>query len=155
MGFPGGGEIKNLPANEKDARDVSSIPVGKIPWSRKWELTPVFLPRKFHGQRNLAGYSPWDCKESDMTKHVVHILILSKISESMWHVSHSLPQFPILPFFTVTLHWPKVTKRPDCPSPWTSRAIVSVQNYSFILGEPGANAYLQLCFAGTLSSKCG
>ena len=33
--------------------------VGQIPWSSKWQLTPVFLPGKFHGQRNLAGYSPW------------------------------------------------------------------------------------------------
>ena len=33
--------------------------VGKIPWSRKWQLTPVFLPGEFHGQRSLVGYSPW------------------------------------------------------------------------------------------------
>ena len=33
--------------------------VGKIPCSRKWQLTSVFLPVKFHGQRSLAGYSPW------------------------------------------------------------------------------------------------
>jgi len=32
--------------------------VGKIPWRRKWQPTPVFLPGKFHGQRNLAAYSP-------------------------------------------------------------------------------------------------
>ena len=31
--------------------------VGKIPWSRKWPLTPVFLPEKFHGQRGLVGYT--------------------------------------------------------------------------------------------------
>ena len=31
--------------------------VGKIPWSRKWQLTPVFLPGKFHGQRSLVGYT--------------------------------------------------------------------------------------------------
>jgi len=31
--------------------------------------TPVFLPGKFHGQRNLVGYSPWGCKEMGMTKH--------------------------------------------------------------------------------------
>ena len=31
--------------------------VGKIPWRRKWQPTPVFLPRKSHGQRSLAGYS--------------------------------------------------------------------------------------------------
>ena len=32
--------------------------VGKIPWKRKWQPTPVFLPGEFHGQRNLMGYSP-------------------------------------------------------------------------------------------------
>ena len=37
--------------------------------SREWQLTPVFLPGKFHGQRNLAGYSSWALKDSDMTKH--------------------------------------------------------------------------------------
>ena len=39
--------------------------VGKIPWRRKWQPTPVFLSWKSHGQRNLVGYSPWGCKESD------------------------------------------------------------------------------------------
>ena len=34
---------------------------------KKWQLTPVFLPGKFHGQRSLADYSPWDSKELDMT----------------------------------------------------------------------------------------
>ena len=38
--------------------------VMKIPWRRKWQPTLVFLPGKFHGQRSLMGYSPWDCKES-------------------------------------------------------------------------------------------
>ena len=42
--------------------------VRKIPWRRKWQLTPVFFPGKFHGQRSLAGYSPWGHKESDMTE---------------------------------------------------------------------------------------
>ena len=44
--------------------------VGKIPWSRKWQLTPVFLPGKACGQRSLAGYSLWCCKESDMTEQM-------------------------------------------------------------------------------------
>ena len=39
--------------------------VGKIPWRRKWQPTPVLLPGKFHGWRSLVGYSPWGCKESD------------------------------------------------------------------------------------------
>ena len=41
----------------------------KIPWRRKWQPTPVFLPGESHGQRNLVGYSPWSHKGSDMTEH--------------------------------------------------------------------------------------
>ena len=41
--------------------------VEKIPWRRKWQPTPVFLPGKSQGQRSLAGYGSWDHKESDMT----------------------------------------------------------------------------------------
>ena len=37
--------------------------VEKIPWRRKWQPTPGFLSGEFHGQRSLAGYSPWGCKE--------------------------------------------------------------------------------------------
>ena len=37
--------------------------VRKIPWRRKWQPTPVFLPGEFHGQRGLEGYSPWGCKK--------------------------------------------------------------------------------------------
>ena len=37
-------------------------------WRRKWQPTPVFLPGKFHGSRNQAGYSPWGRKESDPTE---------------------------------------------------------------------------------------
>ena len=37
----------------------------KIPWRRTWQPTPVFLPGKSHGQRSLAGYSPWTRKEWD------------------------------------------------------------------------------------------
>jgi len=43
--------------------------VGKIPWSRKWQLTPVFLTEKSHGQRSLVGYSPWGHKELYTTEH--------------------------------------------------------------------------------------
>ena len=44
--------------------------VGKIPWRRKWPPTPVFLPRDFHGQRSLAGCSPWGQKESESTERL-------------------------------------------------------------------------------------
>ena len=36
--------------------------VKKIPWRRKWQPTPVFLPGKSHGQRRLVGHSPWGRK---------------------------------------------------------------------------------------------
>jgi len=41
--------------------------VGKIPWRKKWQPTAVFLPGKSHGQRSLADYSPWSCRELDTT----------------------------------------------------------------------------------------
>ena len=42
--------------------------VGKIPWRREQLPIPVFLPGEFHGQRSLAGYSPWGSKGSDTTE---------------------------------------------------------------------------------------
>ena len=38
------------------------------PWSSKAHPTPVFLPRKFHGERSLVGYSPWSLKALDSTE---------------------------------------------------------------------------------------
>ena len=56
-GFPGGSAVKNSPAS---AGDNGFDPwVRKIPWRRKWQPAPAFLPEKFHGQRGLIGYSLW------------------------------------------------------------------------------------------------
>ena len=57
--------IKNLPAMWDPGFDPW---VRKIPWRREWLLTLAFLPGEFHGERALARYSPWGCKESDMTE---------------------------------------------------------------------------------------
>ena len=54
--------VKNLPAMQ---RPGLVLWVGKIPWRRTWQPTPVFLPGEFHGLRSLAGYSPWDPKRYD------------------------------------------------------------------------------------------
>ena len=52
--------MTNLPANAGDSGDFEfSLWVGKIPWRRKWQPTPVFVPGKSHGQRGLVGCSPW------------------------------------------------------------------------------------------------
>ena len=47
--------------------------VGKIPWRRAWQTTPVFLPgdsKNTHEQRSQEGYGPWGCKELDMTERL-------------------------------------------------------------------------------------
>ena len=61
--------VKNLRANAGDIRDVGFHTwVGKIPWRRAWQPTPVFLPGESHGQRSLVDYSPQGHKESEMTE---------------------------------------------------------------------------------------
>ena len=79
-GFPGNTSSKESPpAKAGDVRDSGEFNpwVGKIPWNRTLQPTSVFLPEKFHGQRSLAYYCPWGCKESDTSKglstHRTHI----------------------------------------------------------------------------------
>ena len=73
-GLPRYPAVKNPPANAGDIRDGFNPWVGKIPWSRKWQPTPVCLPGESHGQRSLVGYSSWGCKESDTTEQLSHIM---------------------------------------------------------------------------------
>ena len=64
--------------------------VGKIPWRRKSQPTPVFLSEKSHEQRSLAGYSPWGHKESDITEHActLHIYYLLNEWINEWIISY-------------------------------------------------------------------
>ena len=81
QGFPNGSVVKNPPANNRSLKRHGFDPwVGKIPWRRKWQINPVFLPGKSRGQRSLAGYSPWGHKESDMTEvtKCAHMQMASK-----------------------------------------------------------------------------
>ena len=64
--LPGGSVVKNPCQCRRYRFDPW---VGKMPRRRKWQPTPVFLPRKFQGQRSLMGYSLWGGKESDTTDH--------------------------------------------------------------------------------------
>ena len=72
-GFPGGASDKELAClcgrHKKGRFDPW---VGKIPWRRAWQPTPVFLPGESCGQRSLAGYSPWGHKELDSTEATQH-----------------------------------------------------------------------------------
>ena len=69
--FPGGANGKE-PACQcrRCERPGYNLWVGKIPWSRKWQPIPVFLPEKSHGQRSLVGYSPWGHEELDKTERL-------------------------------------------------------------------------------------
>ena len=55
-GFPGGSDGKESAYNMGGPGSMK-----KIPWRRKRQSAPVFLPGESHGQTSLVGYSPWDC----------------------------------------------------------------------------------------------
>ena len=60
--------VRNPPAMQ----ETLIQPLGwQDPPRREWLPTPVFLPGKSHGQRNLVGYSPWDHKELDTTEQII------------------------------------------------------------------------------------
>jgi len=63
--------VKNPPTNAADARDPGSIlGLGRSPGEGKANPLQYSYLKKSPGQRSLAGYSPWGCKESDMTEHL-------------------------------------------------------------------------------------
>ena len=60
------------------------------PWRREWQPTLVFLLGEFHGQRSLAGYSPWGHKESDTTEELTLLLFIRALIPFIW-ISPSRP----------------------------------------------------------------
>ena len=70
MGFQGVSVVKESACQCRRCR--FNPWVRKIPWRRKWQLTPVFLPGESHGQRSLLGYRPWGCKERTYLSDWVH-----------------------------------------------------------------------------------
>ena len=64
-----GAVVKNLPASAGDLRDMVRSLGQDDPLEKEMATHSVFLPGKFNGHRSLAGYSPLDHKESDMTEH--------------------------------------------------------------------------------------
>ena len=72
-GFPGGASGKEPICHCTRHERCGFDPwVRKIPWRRAWLPTPGFLPGKSHGQRSLAGYGPWGCKELDPAERSTH-----------------------------------------------------------------------------------
>ena len=80
FGFPGGAHGKEPTCQCRGHKRRGFSPWGgKMPWRRAWQPTPVFLPGESHGQRSLAGYGSWGCKESSQMRD-----------------QHSLPSNPFL-----------------------------------------------------------
>ena len=119
--------VKNLPVIQEAWFNPQ---VGKIPWRRIWQPTPVFLPEEAHGQRSLAGYNPWGCKELDTTEQItlsqhqghiyryMHVLVAQLCPTLCASMDCSLPGFSVhgisqegilewaaIPFFRSS--WPK------------------------------------------------
>ena len=65
LGSPGGSVVKNPLSMQETQFDAL---VGKVPWRRAWQPTPVLLPGESRGQGSLVGYSPWGRKELDLTE---------------------------------------------------------------------------------------
>ena len=64
--------VKNLPANTGDAGSIPGS--GRSPGVGNGKPCQYFLSGKFRGQRSLVGYSPWGCKESDLTELLLLLL---------------------------------------------------------------------------------
>ena len=80
--------VKNVPSNVGNTRLGFDPWVGKIPWRRAWQPTPVFLPGESYRRRSLVGYSPERRKESDTTERLT--LAFEELSLTF--------SFPSLPF---------------------------------------------------------
>ena len=68
-GFPGGPSSEESTCQCRRHNLCGFDPWAQISWKRIRQLTPVFLPEKFHGQRSLTGYGPWGHKELGMAEH--------------------------------------------------------------------------------------
>ena len=62
-------QVKNQPAMQETQETGVDIWIEKIPWRRRWQPTPVFLPEKSHEQRSLASSSQRSLKESEATEN--------------------------------------------------------------------------------------
>ena len=99
--FPGGA-ISEEPACQckRQKRQDFNPWVGKIPWRRAWQPI-VFLPGESHGQRSLVGYSPWGCRELDITEATWHAHGHSPVGNfSLANVSESLASTQFVQIYT-------------------------------------------------------
>ena len=143
--LPCGSVVKNLPATKEIW--VRSW-VGEIPWKRKWQPTPVFLPGKCHGQRSLASYSPWGhrVKHNLVSEHSqmdLEIIILSEASRKEKEKYHNIACMWNLKYDTNELTYKTETDSQTCITGfWLLRRKGLVEGCSGSLGLAYANCYI-------------
>ena len=101
--------------------------VGKIPWRRTWQPTPVFLPGESHGQSRLVGYGPQGCKEKRLkrlstaqhmcynfsgTDQILTYFYLTNIVHVFIHLLNSFKEFILKYFYQWKLHVPSALNFP-------------------------------------------
>ena len=122
LGFPGGSSGKEPTCQcRRPKRHQFDLWVRKIPWRRKWQPTPVFLPGESHAKRSPLGYSPQDHKELDMTEqltlsHFHHLtlrtsfaveeLLLLQTLKCRLHIWRGRGKLPFLPLIAMSCHSP-------------------------------------------------
>ena len=103
MGFPGDTMVKNLPASVTagDPGDMGSISGSR---RRKWQPIPVFLPKKSHGQRSLAGCSPWGRKSQtglrDIGIEVFNLFDYHNVVSFIWVADYTNIYYPVPNYLT-------------------------------------------------------
>src|SRR5574337_761434 len=90
---------------------------------REWQPTPVLLSGKFHGLKSLVGYSPWGCKESDVTEQL-HVMYLPLFLLP----AHVLSLLLLLLLITVPSTWMNKWLIVICTSPAHSSSPISDSN---------------------------
>ena len=84
-----------------------------MPWRRAWQHPPVLLPGEFHGQRSLAGYSRWGCKESNTTDWLTLSLIF------LYNCSDRNVSVKVVPILSKLCFCLTVSAPPSLPIPTT------------------------------------
>ena len=91
VAFPSGSVVKNLRAMQETLGLIPGL--GRFPWRREWQHTPVLLPGEFHGQRSLVGYSPWGPRELDTIKWLTLFTTLQTLIRCGLCPSYSMQYF--------------------------------------------------------------
>ena len=112
--------------------------IKKIPWIKEWQPTPVFLPEESHGQKSLAGYSPWDRKKSNTTeRQTLSLLTFLPAFVLLCPNSHfGLPtrwSFVLVPYCSKGFR--EICFRVAYPNTWSSHIALVLKNLHAAAGN--------------------